>query len=57
MVTCWRKKNTHNKNQRTIVVCAIDWSLIEIKQFLYFTHQHSEKHKDIRWQATFGFKY
>ena len=36
-------------------MCAIDWSLIGMKQFLYAIHQHSEKRIDI--QVTFGFKY
>ena len=45
------------QTQRTIVVCAIDWSLIGINQFLYFAHQHSEKHIDIDCKVTFGFKY
>ena len=30
------------QTQRTIVMCAIDWSLIGMKQILYATHQHSE---------------
>ena len=28
-------------------MCTIDWSLIGMKQFLYATHQHSEKQKKI----------
>ena len=38
-------------------MCAIDWSLIEIKQFLYAIHQHSEKGIDIHCKVTFGLKY
>ena len=38
-------------------MCAIDWSLIGIKQFLYAIHQHSEKRIDIHCKVTFGFKY
>ena len=48
------------QSQRTIVMCAIDWSLIvliEMKQFLYAIHQHSEKRVDIHCKVTFGFKY
>ena len=45
------------QTQRTIVMCAIDWSLIGMKQFLYVVHQHSEKRIDIYCKVTFGFKY
>ena len=38
-------------------MCAIDWSLIGMKQFLYAIHQHSEKRTDIYCKVTFGFKY
>ena len=43
--------------QRAIVMCAIDLSVIGMKQFLYAIHQHSEKHIDIHCKVTFGFKY
>ena len=45
------------QTQTTIVMCAIHWSLIEMKQFLYAIHQHSEKCIDIHCKVTFGFKY
>ena len=45
------------QTQRTIVICAIDWSVIGMKQFLYAIHQHSEKRIDIHGKITFGFKY
>ena len=44
------------QTQRTIVMCAIDWSLIGMKQFLYAIHQHPEKRIDIHCIVTFGFK-
>ena len=31
--------------QKTIIMYAIDWYLIVMKQVLYATHQHSEKRK------------
>ena len=45
------------QTQKAIVLCAIDWSLIGLKQFLYAVHQHSEKRIDIHFKVTFGFKY
>ena len=46
------------QTQRTIVMCAIDWSLIGMKySFLYSIHQHTEKRIDIHCKVTFGFKY
>ena len=45
------------QTQRTIVMCAVDWSLIGMKQFLYAIHQHSEKHFDSHCKVTFGLKY
>ena len=45
------------QTQRTIVMCAIDWSLIGMKRSLYAIHQHSEKRIDIHCKVTFGFKY
>ena len=38
-------------------MCAIDWSLIGMKQFLHAIHQPSEKRIDIHCKVTFGFKY
>ena len=35
------------QTQRTIIMCAIDCSLIEMKQFVYTIHQHSVKCIDI----------
>ena len=43
--------------ERTIVMCATDWSLKGMKQFLYAIHQHSEKRIDIHSKVTFGFQY
>ena len=37
--------------------CAIDLSLIGMKQFVYAIHQHSKKRIDIHCKVTFGFKY
>ena len=45
------------QTQRTIVMCAIDWSSIGMKQYLYASHQHSEKRIDIHCKVTFDFKY
>ena len=45
------------QTQRTIVMCAINWSLVGMKQFLYAIHGHSEKRIDIHYKVTFGFKY
>ena len=47
------------QTQRTIVMCATDWSLIGMKRFLYASHQHSEKRTciDIHCKVSFGFKY
>ena len=45
------------QTQRTIVMCAIDWPLIGMKQFLYVFHQPSEKRIDIHCKVTFSFKY
>ena len=44
------------QTQRTIVMCAVDWYLIGMKQFLYAIHQHSEKRLDIHSKITFDFK-
>ena len=44
-------------NSKTVAICTIAWSLTGIKKFLYFTHQNSDKRKNIRSQVTFGFKY
>ena len=38
-------------------MCAIDWSLTEMKQFLYAIHQHSEKRIYINRKVNFGCKY
>ena len=38
-------------------MCAIDWSLIGMKQFLYAINQHSEKRIHIHCKVTFDFKY
>ena len=43
------------QTQRTIVMCAIDWSLIGMKQFIFAIHQHSEKRIDIHCNVTIGF--
>ena len=45
------------RKQRTIIMCATDWSLIRMKQFLYGIHQHSEKRINISCKVTLGFKY
>ena len=45
------------QTQKTTVMCAIDWSLMGMKQFLYAIHQHSEKSIDIHCKVSFGFKY
>ena len=45
------------QTQRTHVMFATDWSFIGMKQFLYATHQHSERGIDIHCKVTFGFKY
>ena len=45
------------QSQGTIIMCAIDGSLIGIKQFLYAIHQDSEKRIYIRCKVTFSFKY
>ena len=45
------------QTQRTIVMFAIDWSSIGMKQFLYANHRHSEKRIYIHCKVTFGFKY
>ena len=41
------------QTQRTIVMCATDWSLMRMKQVLYNIHQHSEKRIDIHHKLTF----
>ena len=46
-----------DETQRTIAMCALDWSLIGIKQILYVIRQYSEKCIDIHCKVTFGFKY
>ena len=46
------------QTQRTIVMCATDWSLIGMKYFYnYAIHQHTEKRTSIHFKVTSGFKY
>ena len=40
------------QTQRTIGICAIDWSTTGKKQFLYDFHKHSEKRKFVHCKDT-----
>ena len=47
MVTFWTEHTP-----KTVVVCTIDWSSTGIKQFVCFTHQHSEMRIDCQVRVT-----
>ena len=57
LLALWDRPVWAEQTETTMSICTYDWFLTAIKQFLHFTHQHSEKRTCIRWQVTFGFKY